>query len=389
MTVISRKTAWVVMFLYASVLAVVSLLPSGTGVFGGWDRAITPTVQNLLHLPAYCVLFLWGMLCLRNSTRPGFVVILIVVLACGAFGAGLEIAQTLVPGRMGSILDVLLNFAGVGLGLVAVILHRRAAAGGFPVVGLFLADRAERRRHKCWEIVKKHYHERGWRHAYKKYEDLLAEVLSHGSVALDVGCGRSFPLAEYLLECGAEVHGIDPVACEREAVVRGASLVRGTAYDIPYPDSSFDVVASRCVFEHLKDPTAAFTEFQRVLKPGGRAVFLTPSRYDYVSLFASLIPNSWHGKIVKRFEGRDEENTFPTFYKANTARQIKRLADRTGFAIERFQYHNCYPSMFMTQPVLCRVAIAYDELVSGLRRLHWLQGWILGCMRSQETWGGR
>lgn len=257
------------------------------------------------------------------------------------------------------------------------------------MVGLSQADRAERRRQKCWQIVKKHYHQRGWRHGSRKYEDLLAEVLAQGSVVLDVGCGRSFPLAECLLDCGAEVHGIDPLACEPEAVVRGASLSRGTAYDIPYPDSTFDVVASRCVFEHLEDPTTAFTEFRRVLKPGGRVVFLTPSKYDYVSLFAMLIPNSWHAKIVRRLEGRDEEDTFPTFYKANTARQIKRLAHRTGFAVERFQYHNCYPSMFMTHPVLCRVAIAYDKLVSGLRRLHWLQGWILGSMRTQKTPGTR
>lgn len=127
MMVISRNTIRVVMFLYVGVLAVVSLLPSGTGVLGGWDRSIAPTIQNVLHVPAYCVLFLLGMLCLRNSTRAGFVVILTVVLACGAFGAGLEFAQAFIPGRMGSVVDVLLNFAGVGLGLLAVILHRRAA----------------------------------------------------------------------------------------------------------------------------------------------------------------------------------------------------------------------------------------------------------------------
>lgn len=129
MMVISRNTIRVVMFLYAGVLTVVSLLPSGTGILGGWDRALTPTVQNLLHLPAYCVLFLLGMLCLRNSTRAGFVVMLIVASASGAFGGILECAQAFVPGRMGSILDVLLNFTGVGLGLLAVILHRRATRG--------------------------------------------------------------------------------------------------------------------------------------------------------------------------------------------------------------------------------------------------------------------
>lgn len=66
-------------------------------------------------------------LCLQNSTRAGFVAILIAASASRTFGGIPECAQAFVPGRVGSALDVRLNFAGVGLGLLVVILHRRAA----------------------------------------------------------------------------------------------------------------------------------------------------------------------------------------------------------------------------------------------------------------------
>jgi len=129
MIVLSRNAIRVVTFLYAGVLAVVSLLPSGTGVLGGWDRSITPAVQNVLHLPAYGLLFVLALLCRFRPACAGPAAMSAVALACGLFGAALEFAQAFIPGRMGSVLDMLLNFAGVGLGLLAVILYRRATRG--------------------------------------------------------------------------------------------------------------------------------------------------------------------------------------------------------------------------------------------------------------------
>ncbi len=41
-------------------------------------------------------------------------------------------------------------------------------------------------------------------------------------------------------------------------------------------DASFDVVLTQDVFEHVVDPTAAFREIARVLRPGGAHVFTVP-----------------------------------------------------------------------------------------------------------------
>ncbi|KAF4656611.1 Hexaprenyldihydroxybenzoate methyltransferase, mitochondrial [Perkinsus chesapeaki] len=52
----------------------------------------------------------------------------------------------------------------------------------------------------------------------------------------------------------------------------------GSAYEIPFEDSSFDGVIISDVLEHLLDLRLALSEIHRVLKPGGVLVFDTISR---------------------------------------------------------------------------------------------------------------
>ena len=240
--------------------------------------------------------------------------------------------------------------------------------------------RPETRRQKSRRIVRKHYHERGWLSPYTRYGTAVAELLGPGASVLDVGCGRSFPMAEQFLSTGAEVFGLDPVA-EPEAASEGAKLLRGTADDMPFEGGRFDVVTSCAVLEHFERPVGIFEEFQRVLKPGGRVVFLTAGKYDYVSMLSRLIPNFLHGRIVKATEGRDEADTFPTFYRANSIRAIARIARRGGLEVERLEYQNQFPYALAFSPLLVRIGIAYDRLIQRARWLHWLQGWLFGMLR--------
>lgn len=53
-------------------------------------------------------------------------------------------------------------------------------------------------------------------------------------------------------------------------------LVRGDAARLPFPAASFDAVTGHSLLYLLPDPTAAVREIARVLRPGGRAVFLEP-----------------------------------------------------------------------------------------------------------------
>jgi len=108
-----------------AVLAVVSLLPSGTGALHGWDESLSPSMQNLLHLPAYAVLTCVVLAVLGKSAGSGGAVIAATAVACLAYGALLECLQAAgIPGRTGSVSDVLWNAAGVVTGTGVWILCR-------------------------------------------------------------------------------------------------------------------------------------------------------------------------------------------------------------------------------------------------------------------------
>ena len=110
----------------AAVLAVVSLLPGGPTAPAGWDRSVSPGVQNLLHVPAYAVLTVLWLWALKVGWRVP--VALLVAMACGAYGAALEVAQAFIAGRTGSFADALLNAAGAAVGVVLVLLRVRPGA---------------------------------------------------------------------------------------------------------------------------------------------------------------------------------------------------------------------------------------------------------------------
>jgi SAM-dependent methyltransferase len=56
--------------------------------------------------------------------------------------------------------------------------------------------------------------------------------------------------------------------------------VRTEAEELPFADSSFDIVFGHAVLHHIPDLERAFGEFARVLRPGGVVAFCgEPSRY--------------------------------------------------------------------------------------------------------------
>jgi ubiquinone/menaquinone biosynthesis C-methylase UbiE len=62
---------------------------------------------------------------------------------------------------------------------------------------------------------------------------------------------------------------------ERSAEKLGVRVetARCDAQELPFPDDSFDLVFGHAVLHHLPDLDAAFREFRRVLRPGGRVAF--------------------------------------------------------------------------------------------------------------------
>jgi SAM-dependent methyltransferase len=64
---------------------------------------------------------------------------------------------------------------------------------------------------------------------------------------------------------------------DRAAGARGPTGERNEDLEkLTFADASFDLVVTQDVLEHVLDPTKAFAEIARVLRPGGLHVFTTP-----------------------------------------------------------------------------------------------------------------
>ena len=75
----------------------------------------TPTVHNLLHIPAYAALA-WTLCRCQQPYFYGRIGLLLAVMIAGAYGALLEWHQIAIPGRYASFTDVVLNFTGAAIG---------------------------------------------------------------------------------------------------------------------------------------------------------------------------------------------------------------------------------------------------------------------------------
>lgn len=94
---------------------------------------------------------------------------------------------------------------------------------------------------------------------------------------LDVGCG-SGGNARVLHDLGWTTTGMElSEVASRIAHGRGVRLVRGDARSVPFRDSSFDLVISTDVWEHVEQDDAIARESFRVLRPGGRLLVAVPA----------------------------------------------------------------------------------------------------------------
>ena len=105
---------------------------------------------------------------------------------------------------------------------------------------------------------------------------LAAEHLAGAMQVLDVGTGEG-QLARVAADAGARVVGIDPSRAQL-AVARqragGPAYLRAEAVALPFPDGTFDAAVACLVFEHIEGVDAAIAEVGRVLRAGGRFLFL-------------------------------------------------------------------------------------------------------------------
>ncbi len=130
---------------------------------------------------------------------------------------------------------------------------------------------------------------------------LLGDV--RGLTVLDYGCGAGENSVLIAMHGAEKVIGIDisPELVEigekrlsLHGFAENAELRVGSAHELPLENESVDVVFGMAILHHL-DLQMASAEVFRVLKKGGRAIFLEPVRNSkFVRFVRNLIPYQSH-----------------------------------------------------------------------------------------------
>ena len=223
-------------------------------------------------------------------------------------------------------------------------------------------------------------------HPYRIFERRVEALVEDGkTVLLDAGCGRTAPVLRKFLGRAKRLIGVELV--DFTDVPAGIEIYKTDLARLPLTDASVDLVISRSVFEHLTDPASVYYELARVLKPGGKIIFLTANIWDYGTLVARLVPNRFHAKIVRVVEGRNEEDTFPTAYLTNSRADVDKLAAAANLRVSGFEYVSQYPNYLMFNAAFFFLGMCFEKIISRLDSLRLLRGWILVTLEksSQKT----
>jgi ubiquinone/menaquinone biosynthesis C-methylase UbiE len=121
-------------------------------------------------------------------------------------------------------------------------------------------------------------------------EELFRALDDSCSNVLEIGIG-SGPNLPYYSGSVKKLTGLDPNPFMLEKLATGAckkqtsagvvpTLVGGVGESLPFADASFDAVVSTLVLCSVTDPEKVLSEIGRVLKPGGRYLFMEHVRAE-------------------------------------------------------------------------------------------------------------
>lgn len=211
------------------------------------------------------------------------------------------------------------------------------------------------------------------------YHEQIQQRLLRGGRVLDLGCGDHRELARYRTST-REVWGTD---FERHPDLQHSAWFRPLEAGgrIPFPADTFDVVAARWVLEHVDSPESFLSDVYRVLRPGGAFVALTPHGRHYVTWATRLLaqlPHRVTQVLARRLYGRPHHDTFPTYFRLNTASQLEAASQAVGLQLSQVQRF-ANPDYFRFWPPARRAAIvldwALDRVWAGWGRLYLVVTW--------------
>jgi SAM-dependent methyltransferase len=229
------------------------------------------------------------------------------------------------------------------------------------------------------ELVRRFYGPSAVGELERRFLAAIERLVRPGDRLLDAGCG-SGRLFTYDLRGRADlIVGVDLTSDVGQNANINAPL-RASLTALPFARETFDLIICKHVLEHLDEPESAFHELARVLRPRGRLLILTPNRFHYVPLLASLLPASCQ-RLVASGRGLTPEEVHPALYRANTPRRLRRLARQAGLRIAVLRLFETPPVYLAFHPLAFALGVAYERLVNRLEALAPLRVNLLAVLR--------
>jgi demethylmenaquinone methyltransferase/2-methoxy-6-polyprenyl-1,4-benzoquinol methylase len=169
----------------------------------------------------------------------------------------------------------------------------------------------------------------GWRR--RAVRELQLEPGAH---VVDLGCGTG-DLCRVLGRAGLRAVGVDMAAGMLAKAHTSAPLVRADALRLPMGDATVDGAISGFALRNVVDIAACFREAARVIRPGGRAVFLEVS--EPPSPIVRRLHALYFRRIVPMVGGLLSDRRAYAYLPASTAylpspADLLRLLTDAGFA---------------------------------------------------------
>ncbi|MBL0319268.1 MAG: methyltransferase domain-containing protein [Alphaproteobacteria bacterium] len=116
-------------------------------------------------------------------------------------------------------------------------------------------------------------------------DDFFPSYMPRNSIIVDLGCGPGNITSAIEEKFQCKVIGLDNSAerinhARTKFTSQNIDFLHGNVYSLPFDDEKIDLVFSRFLLEHLREPLKAIAEMFRIIKPGG-TILIQEIDYQY------------------------------------------------------------------------------------------------------------
>jgi SAM-dependent methyltransferase len=194
--------------------------------------------------------------------------------------------------------------------------------------------------------------------------DYLPKIVDFRSFAgkrfLEIGCGIGTDLVRFS-RGGAGVIGVDfaetAIRLARENLklhgLASARLAIADGGELPLPDESVDGVYAHGVLQYAPDPTRIVREARRVLRPGGRAIFMVYNRRSWLNAMSNLMKVSLEHEdapVLRKYSIDEFRRLLGVFRRVDIVPERFPVKSRLHRGIKAYLYNTVFVGLFNAVP---------------------------------------